>query len=70
MVDDDVLLGLYKLLRKRSIDDIGPVLIGIYQVFAIHWIIGTHPSSISKCNSFTMQPAVGFFFTKKLSIQA
>ena len=28
MVDDDVLLGLYKLLRKRSIDDSGPVLIG------------------------------------------
>ena len=44
MVDDDVLLGLYKLLRKRSIDGSGPVLIGIYQVIAIHWVmgLGTH----------------------------
>ena len=39
MVDDDVLFGLYKLLRKRSIDASGPLLIGIYRVFAIHWLL-------------------------------
>ena len=64
MVDDDVLFGLYKLLHKRSIEASGPVLIGICQVFAIHWKIGTHPSSVFKYISFTIQPAVGFFFSK------